>query len=66
VEEEEYGESNFLLEEGSSIRRPGAPSERFPFISEGNKQYFAENLPITKQTKQTKQQRIRQPHILGY
>jgi hypothetical protein len=32
VEEEEYGESNFLLGEGSSIRRPCAATQRLPLF----------------------------------
>jgi hypothetical protein len=31
-EEEEYGESSFLLEEGTSKRRPRAPKQIFPFF----------------------------------
>jgi hypothetical protein len=31
-EEEEYGESSFLLEEGTSKRRPHAPKQIFPFF----------------------------------
>jgi hypothetical protein len=55
VEEEEYGgESNFLLEEGSSIRRPRAPKQIFPSFSSEMKERRRKNMAGESSVEETR------------
>jgi hypothetical protein len=55
VEEEEYGgESDFVLEEGSSIRRPRAPKQIFPSFSSEMKERRRKNMAGESSVEETR------------